>query len=64
MTRKWVEVNDLSNGQYSADKNMRFKNPMRRSDFCDYNDMHIVIKRRIAGKDTAVNNQTNKKVNI
>ena len=37
---------------------------MRRSDFCDYNDMHIVIKWRITGEDTAVNNQTNKKVNI
>ena len=23
VTRKWIEVNDLSSGQYSADKNIR-----------------------------------------
>ena len=28
VTRKWVEVNDLSKGQYSVKKSIRFKTPM------------------------------------
>ena len=42
--RKWVEVNDLSNSQYSVNKNMRFETPMLRSDLCDYRDAYIVVK--------------------
>ena len=38
VTGKWVEVNDLSNGLDSVDKNIRFKTPMLRSDLCDYSD--------------------------
>ena len=44
MTKKWVEVNDLSRGQYSAKKNTSFKTSMLRSDLCDYNDAYIVVK--------------------
>ena len=47
-TRKLIEVNDLSDGQYSADKNLRFKTSMLRSDLCDYSDAYIFVKRRIA----------------
>ena len=43
-TRKWVEINDLSNGQYSVNKNMRFETPMLRSDVCDHRDAYIVVK--------------------
>ena len=25
LTKKWIEVNDLSSGQYSVNKNIRFK---------------------------------------
>ena len=32
VTRKWIDVNDLSGGQYSINKNIRFKTPMLRSD--------------------------------
>ena len=32
---KWIELNDLSGVQYSANKNRRFKTPMVRSDLCD-----------------------------
>ena len=32
------DLNDLPSGQYSASKNMRFKNSMLRSDLCDYSD--------------------------
>ena len=42
--RKWVEVNDLSNGQYPVNKNIRFETPMLRSDLCDYRDAYIVAK--------------------
>ena len=41
---KWIEVNDLSGGQYPADKNIRFKTPMLRSDLCDYSSEYIVVK--------------------
>ena len=43
VTRKWIEVNDLSGGQYSVNKNIRFKTPMLRSDFSDYNDAYFVV---------------------
>ena len=35
VTRKWVEVNDLSDGQYSVNRNIRPKTPTLRSDFWD-----------------------------
>ena len=43
----WIEVNDLSGGQYSVDKNIRFKTPMLRSDLRDYSDAHIEVKRTV-----------------
>ena len=47
VTKKWIEVNDLSSGQYSVNKNIRFKTSMLRSDLCDYNDAYIVLKETI-----------------
>ena len=44
VTKKWVEVNDLSIGQYSVNKNIRFKTSMLRSDLCNYRDAYIVVK--------------------
>ena len=44
--KRWVEVNDLSSGQYSVNKNIRFKNSMLRSNLRDYSDMYIVVKGR------------------
>ena len=44
VTRKWIEENDLSNGQFPLTKNMRFKTPMLRSDLCNYSDDYIVVK--------------------
>ena len=45
VTKKWIEVYDLSSGQYSVNKNIRFKTSMLRSDLCDYSDvvMHILL---------------------
>ena len=45
--KKWIEVNDLSSGQYSVNKNIRFKTSMLRSDLCNYSDAYIVAKGRI-----------------
>ena len=42
-----MEINDLSGGQYSDNKNIRFKIIMLRSDLCDYSDAYIVVKRTI-----------------
>ena len=42
--RKWIEVNDLSGGQYSGNKNERFKMLMLRSNLCEYSDAYIVVK--------------------
>ena len=36
VTKKWIEVNDLSSEQYSDNKNIRFKTSMLRSNPCDY----------------------------
>ena len=62
--KKWIEVNYLSGGQYSAIKNIRFKTPMLRSDFCDYSDVHIVVKRTRTATGTANTNKRNKKLNF
>ena len=43
-TKKWVEVNDLSSGQYSGNENTRFKTSMLRSNLCDYSDACIDVK--------------------
>ena len=43
LTKKWVEVNDLSVGQYAVNKNIRFKNSMLRSNLCDYRDAYILV---------------------
>ena len=40
VTKKWIEVNDLSSGQYSVNKKIRFETSMLRSDLCDYSDAH------------------------
>ena len=42
--KKWVEVNDLSSGQYSVNKNITFKTSMLRSDLCDYRDSYIAVR--------------------
>ena len=44
LTKKWVEVNDLSSGQYSGNENTRFKTSMLRSNLCDYSDACIDVK--------------------
>ena len=55
MARRWNEVNDLSGGQFSSNKDIRFKAPILRSDLCDYSDVYIVAK----GEITVEGNNTN-----
>ena len=47
VTKKCVEVSDLSSGQYSVNKNLRVKTSMLRSDLCNYIDAYIVVKGRV-----------------
>ena len=64
MTRKWIELNDFSNVQYSVNKNIRFKTPMLRSHVSDYGDAYIVVKRRITVAGTNNANRKNKKLTL
>ena len=44
VTKKWIEVYDQSEKNYSVNKEIRIKTPMLRSDLCDFNDAYIVVK--------------------
>ena len=47
VTKKWIEVNDLSSGQYSDNKNKRFKTSMLRSNLCGYSNAYIVAGKKL-----------------
>ena len=51
VTKKWIEGNDMSSGQYSVNENIRFKTSTLISDLCAYSDAYIVIKGRITVKE-------------
>ena len=63
VTSKLIEVNDLSSGQYSINKNKRFKNTMLRSDLCHYSDPYFVEKGKIdlLGKKSTLLSRNNGK---
>ena len=61
MWQKWIKLNDLSNGQYSVNKNIRFKTSKWRSDLFDYSDAYIVVKGRITVEGDN-DDKTNKKL--
>ena len=45
VTKKWTEVYDQSGrNRYNANKEMRIKTPMLRSDLCDFSHAYIVVK--------------------
>ena len=44
VTKKCIEKNDLSDGQYSDNKKIKLKTPTVRSDLCDYREKYIVVK--------------------
>ena len=47
VTKKWIEVYDQSEKNYSVNKEIRIKTPMLRSDLCDFSDVYIVVKGEI-----------------
>ena len=44
VTKKWIEVYDQSEKNYSPNKEIRIKTSMLRSDLCDFSDAYIVVK--------------------
>ena len=44
VTKKWIEVYDQSEGNYSVNKEIRIKTSMLRSDSCDFSDVETVVK--------------------
>ena len=64
MTRKRIKINNLSNGQYSVRKNLRFQTLILRSDLCNYSDAYIVVKGKITVEGTNDANKRNKNLNF
>ena len=62
MTKKWVEVNYLSSGQYSVNKSITLKTSMLRSDLCDYSNACIFVKRRVTVEGANDASKRNKKL--
>ena len=62
VTKKWIEVNDLSSGQYSFNKTIRLKTSMLRSNLCDYCDAYIVVKGTVTATGTNNANKRNKRL--
>ena len=60
MSKKWIDVNDLSSDQYSVNKKIKFKTSMLRSRFCDYCNAYFVVKRRVSVIGTDNDNQRKK----
>ena len=65
-TRNWVDTNDDITGEYSPNKQIRFKTAMLKSSLCDYSDAYILVKINISVNNTAgataAANNTDKKV--
>ena len=60
VTKKWIEVHDQSEKNYSVSKEIRIKTPMLRSDLCDFSDAYIVVKGDITLEGDNDANQQNK----
>ena len=44
VTKKWIEVYDQSEKNYSVDKEIRIETSMISSELCDFSDAYIVVK--------------------
>ena len=62
VTKKWIEINDLSSGRCSPNKNIRFNILMLTSDLCNYSDAYIVVKGAITVEGDNVDKTENKKL--
>ena len=47
VAKKWIAVNVLLGGQNSASKNIKLKNPVVRSDLCDYCEKERISEREL-----------------
>ena len=52
-TKNWVDINDDIRGEYSPNKQIRFKTAMLRPSLCDYSDAYILLKGNISGNNNA-----------
>ena len=59
VTRKYIKVNSLSN-TYNENKSIRFKNPMLRSDLCDYADAYVLVNGTITVDKTNPRDRQNR----
>ena len=59
VTKRWIEVYDQSEKNYSVNKEIRIKTSMLRSDLCDFSDAYIVVEGTITV--TNPDNAKNKK---
>ena len=57
-----MDRNDLSRGQYSANKNIRLKTSMLVSDLCDYSSTYIVLKGTVTAEGDNDAKTRNKKL--
>ena len=64
VTKKWIQVNDLSGDQYSVNKNLIFKISMLRSDLCDYSDVYVVVQWTICPLIAVPNENDNAQKNV
>ena len=62
LTRKWIEKKGLPSGQYSVNKNIRFKTSVSWSDLCDYSDTYIVVKGTLTDEEDNDDKKRNKKL--
>ena len=60
VTKKWIEVYDQLEKNYSPNKEIRIKTLMPRSDLCDFNDAYIVVKGDITLEGDKDANKRNK----
>ena len=49
-------MDNVSNGQYSARKNVGFKTSVLRPNLCDYSDVYIVVKGTITVEGSNASN--------
>ena len=42
-TKKWIEINDDSNGKYNTNSEIKFKTSMSSSSLCDYSEAYILV---------------------
>ena len=58
ISKKWIEIYDQSEKNYSINKEIRIKTSVLRSDLCNFSDAYIIVK-----GDIAVTNPNNAKRN-